>query len=143
MTASLTAAGTPPISFKDDPSGYRAGACNIGPAEIARRRRIGHGALVFAVGLFVFLVAVGAPAIVRFAVAIPAAVAVACYLEVALKFCIRFGWSGLFNFSEYGSSQRVADKAARAADRRRSMLLVAGLLVVFVAVGLIAVALPV
>src|SRR3954454_16282369 len=120
MTHSLSTTGSPPISFHDDASESRAGACNIGPAEITRRRRFGHAALAVAIGLFVLLVAIGAPPIVRAIVAIPATVAFACYLEAALRFCIRFGWSGLFNFSDYGTSQRVEDRAARDADRPRS-----------------------
>ena len=143
MTLALTAAGSPPISFQDHDSDYRAGACNIGPAEITRRWRFGHVALIFTIVLFALLVVVGAPPPLRFVVAFPAAVAIACYMEAALKFCIGFGWLGVFNFGARGSAQPVADRAARSADRRRSLRLTAGLAVICVALGIVAVLLPV
>lgn len=143
MTALLTAAGSPPISFHDDGSDYRAGACNIGPAEIASRRRAGHLALIGTVVLFVVLVAIGAPPLARFIVALPAAVAVACYMEAYLKFCIGFGWLGVFNFGARGSTHQIADSRARSADRWRSFRLSMVLLVICLAIGAIAVVLPV
>jgi uncharacterized membrane protein len=142
MTAHLEA-GAPPISFHDEGSEYRAGACNIGPAEIARRRRSGHVALVATVALFALLVVLNVPPLVRFIVALPAAVAAACYMEAFLKFCIGFGWLGVFNFGSRGSTQRVADDAARSADRRRSFWLSVVLAAIGVAVGVVAVVLPV
>ncbi len=143
MSLALSAAGSPPISFHDDSSDYRAGACNIGPAEITRRWRFGHAALIFAIALYALLVIVGAPPLSRFIVALPAAVAIACYIEAALKFCIRFGWLGMFNFGAFGSTQQVADSVARSTDRRRALRLSAALLVICIAIGIVAVLLPV
>src|SRR6187402_3761141 len=66
--AAFATAGFPaPLSVD-----YQPGVCNIGPAEIARRRRAGHIGLIAAVALFAVLVAVGAPPIARLLVAIPA-----------------------------------------------------------------------
>ena len=136
-------AGSPQIQIQQPDDGYEAGVCNIGPAEITRRRRFGHVALAATVGLFAVLVILDVPPLLRFVVAIPAAVAVACYLEAFLKFCIGFGWLGVFNFGSRGSTQRIADSAARSADRRRSFRLSAALVVFALAVGVIAVLLPV
>jgi hypothetical protein len=143
MTVALSPASAPPIQIHDDGSDYRAGACNIGKDEIDRRRRFGHLALITAIALFVILVAVGAPPVLRAIVALPAAVAAACYIEAYLKFCIRFGWLGLFNFGAYGTTEHVADKASRDTDRRRAQRLVAALVFVLVAVAAVAVLLPV
>jgi hypothetical protein len=136
-------AGSAPISYPQNNADYRAGACNIGPAEITRRRRFGHIASVATVVLFLALVALAVPSIVRFIVALPAAVAAACYLEAALKFCIGFGWLGLFNFGAHGSTEHVAQAAARASDRRRAFRLSLLTAVIGVAVGIVAVVLPV
>ena len=93
--------------------------------------------------LFVFLVVVDVPSLVRFVVAAPAAVAAACYLEAALKFCVRFGMLGLFNFGAHGSETKVVDVRARARDRSRAIQLAAGSWAVAMVVGTIAVVLPV
>ena len=143
MTLNLTMAGAPRIQIQHPDDGYQAGVCNIGPAEITRRRRFGHAALAVTIALFALLVALDVPPLLRFVVAIPAAVAVACYMEAFLKFCIGFGWLGVFNFGGRGSTQQVADGAARATDRARAFRLSATLTVIAVAVGAIAVLLPV
>ena len=44
---------------------YQPGVCNIGPAEIARRRRAGHVGLVATIALFAILVLVSAPPLAR------------------------------------------------------------------------------
>ena len=136
-------AGSPQIQIQHPDDGYEAGVCNIGPAEITRRRRFGHIALAATFGLFAALVILDVPQLLRFVVAIPAAVAAACYLEAFLKFCIGFGWLGVFNLGTHGSTQRIADSAARSADRWRSFRLSAALVVFALAVGAIAVLLPV
>src|SRR3954451_15371796 len=43
------AAALQPIAFEE--AGYQPGACNIGPAEVARRRRAGHVGLAASVAL--------------------------------------------------------------------------------------------
>ena len=66
---------SPAAALRYVPSGaYQAGACNIGPAEIRRRRTAGHVGLVATVAVLAALVVIGAPAISRLLVVIPAAV---------------------------------------------------------------------
>src|SRR5262245_14189057 len=77
------------------------GVCNIGPAEIARRRRAGHVATVATAILFVVLVAIDAPALVRLLVAVPAVVAASCYLEARSRFCADYGFRGVVNLGEH------------------------------------------
>jgi hypothetical protein len=117
---------------------YEPGVCNIGPAEIARRRRAGHlGLAATAVTLAVLLVA-GAPAWTRLVLALPAGAATVGYLQAALHFCAGFGSRGVFNFGSLGTVQNVVDPEARAADRRRSMEIAFVSLIVGLAVGLAA-----
>jgi hypothetical protein len=63
--------GLPTIRFVEPTGAYVAGACNIGPAEIARRRRTGWLGLAGAVVLGLALVALGTPALLRLVIGAP------------------------------------------------------------------------
>jgi hypothetical protein len=121
--------------------GYRAGTCNIGPAEIARRRWTGHIGLITTVALLGILLALDAPTWMRLIVFLPAAVGAAGYLQAHFRFCADYGWRGVFNVGEQAGHDRtthVADAEARRADRRRAMLISAGSGVIGLAVTLLA-----
>lgn len=137
------AARSPHIGVQPDADGYQPGVCNIGPAEIARRRRSGHFGAIATVVLFVALVAIGAPHWLRFIVALPAAAAAAGYIQAQMRFCIAFGSLGVFNFGELGPREQVVDRDARARDRMRAVQLMAACAGVGVAVGIVAVLVPV
>ncbi len=122
---------------------YVPGVCNIGPAEIARRRRGAQVGVAAAVGLFTLLVLVDAPPPVRLLVALPVAVAASSYLQVRLKFCAGFGSRGIYNFGEVGPVTQVTDPEALAKDRRRARQIGLGGAAVGLAVGVLAAVLPV
>jgi hypothetical protein len=124
------------------PADYEPGVCNIGPAEIARRRRAGHIGLVASLALFALLVAVDAPNWTRLLIAIPAIGAASGYIQARLKFCAGFGSLGVFNFGEVGPTDRVTDDADRARDRARARQIGAATIAIGLAAGVIAVALP-
>jgi hypothetical protein len=119
MSHSAFAASTPSGSLAS--GDYQPGVCNIGPAEIARRRRAGHTGLIATVVLFAILLIVGAPPIARLLLILPAAVAASGYLQAWFKFCAGFGSRGVFNFGEVGTTDKVADAEAKALDKARSM----------------------
>ncbi len=56
-SSSFAAAGAPKMPATD--SEYRPGTCNIGPAEIGRRRRAGHVGLLATLGLASLGIGVG------------------------------------------------------------------------------------
>jgi cytochrome c biogenesis protein CcdA len=120
-------------------TGYHAGACNIGPQEIAARRRAGHVGLAFTLGLLAVLVLIGAPPIWRLAIAVPAAGTAVTYLQAILRFCVAFGWMGVFNFGTVGTTTSVQDDEARRADRARALRMIAGGSAIGLAVGILAV----
>ena len=128
---------------EDLPSEYQPGVCNIGPAEIARRRRSGHIGLIAAVVLFAVLVAIGAPPLLRLLLVIPVAVSASGYLQAYLKFCAGFGAAGIYNFGEVGTTDKVADAAAKALDRARSMRIGLASFAIGAVVAIIAVLLPI
>ena len=121
---------------------YRPGVCNIGPAEIARRRRAGHVGLVATVVTLGVLAAIDAPPVARLIVALPAAVATSGYLQARLRFCAGFGSRGVFNFGPLGQVQEVADGDARARDRSKASQIGLASLAVGVTVGVLAALLP-
>jgi hypothetical protein len=120
-------------------SEYRPGACNIGPAEIARRRQAGHIALVATVIMFVTLVAIGAPPLLRLLIAVPGAASASGYLQAWLKFCAGFGSHGVFNFGALGQTEQVVDADARRRDRRRANQIGLASLAIGVTVAVVAV----
>ena len=97
--------------------------CNIGPAEIARRRR---GAIVFSIVATLVAVAMVALDVAPAArlLLFPFATAAAInWLQVVRRFCVAFGAVGIENLGPIGSEVQV-DPAQRAADRRRAAQLV-------------------
>ena len=101
--------------------GYRPGACNIGPAEIRRRRQIGWMGVAGTVGLALLLQALDAPAASGLLLAIPAAGAFSGFIQARLRFCAGFGLAGMLNLGALGDQQRVEDARARSADRRKAL----------------------
>jgi hypothetical protein len=101
-------------------TGYQPGVCNIGSAEIARRRRAGDVGAIVTVVVLVVLIVVHAPPLVRLVVALPAAGAASGYLQAWFRFCAGFGSRGIFNFGQLGQTSSVADPEARALDRAKA-----------------------
>jgi hypothetical protein len=97
--------------------------CNIGPAELARRRRvatsISFGTVVFAG----FLVGLAVPHLARLLVWPFAAGSAVAWLQVTNRFCVRFGATGVENFGALGAERQVARSVAEA-DRRRALRLI-------------------
>jgi hypothetical protein len=125
------------------PADYQPGVCNIGPAEIARRRRAGHIGLVAALVLVAVLVAIDAPNWTRLLIAIPAIGAASGYIQARLEFCAGFGSRGIFNFGAVGPVERVADEADSARDRARARQIGAASIAIGLAAGVIAAVLPI
>ena len=119
-------------------TGYRPGVCNIGTAEIRRRRLAGHVGLVATLIVFGGLVAVDAPPLARRLVAVPAAAAATGYLQAQLTFCVAFGSRGIFNFGSVGPTESVVDAEARTRDRARARQIALGSLAIGAAVGVAA-----
>lgn len=139
MTTLLLAAAHQPGPATAD--AYEAGACNIGPAEIATRRRSGHLGAALTVGLLALLLAVDAPPLARLLIAIPATMSAVGYLQAYLHFCAAYGFWGAFNFGQLGNRQTVIDPESQARDRRRALQIALAGMGIGLAVGLLAIAL--
>lgn len=141
MSHAWSLAGTP-APIRTDAGPYQPGICNIGPAEIARRRRAGHVGALAAIVLLAVLVAFDAPPLVRLLVALPAAAAASGYLQARLHFCAGFGSKGVFNFGDPGKTDTVTDPEARARDRAMARRIGGASAVIGALAGIVAVLLP-
>lgn len=111
-------------AFEPDGAAYRAGACNIGPLEIRRRRVSGALGVAAAVALGVVFVAVGAPAFLRLAVVFPLWGGAIGLLQAQRRFCVAFAMTGVANFGQLGARPvAVGDDAARRSDRAATVRL--------------------
>jgi hypothetical protein len=127
---------------------YVPGACNIGPEEIALRRRTGHAGVAVTAALAAALVRSGLHPAWRLALALPAAGAAAGYLQARQRFCANYGFRGLYNFESRGHEQPVpaagaeasVAAAAREEDRRRSVQIAAASAGIGLGVALVAMA---
>ena len=120
---------------------YVPGSCNIGPAEIALRRRAGHAGLVVTAALGAALLRSDLPRAWRLTLAVPAAGAASGYLQAHERFCADFGWRGVYNFYRRGQEQPVAGDNALAQDRRKAMRIAAASAAIGVGVALVAMSL--
>jgi hypothetical protein len=141
LAATTPRPGSTPIPI-DGGGAYRPGVCNIGPAEIARRRRTGITMSIATIVLLMVLLSIHAHPAVRLIVFLPAAVAASGFLQAWLRFCAGFGWLGVFNFRDVGTTESVADAEARARDRAMAARIGLGCAVAGAIVAGIAVLLP-
>lgn len=134
-----------PIAPAPEPEGaYVAGACNIGPWEIRRRRMSAIAAIAAAVALFAILVAVGAPAWTRLLLLLPLWGAGVGWLQARRRFCVAFAMAGLSNFGDgEASRQSVVDPGQRELDRRTTTVLVRDAFLLAIIPTIIAVLLPI
>ena len=131
------------IEYAPDQTGYRAGACNIGPEEIARRRRGGLTGVGIAVAIGIGLVAIGAPSWTRVLVFPFLAGGLVSLEQVRRRFCVGFAMAGLRNFGPLGEPDKVVDTAERAADRRAALVMTAYMSAIAAVITALFVLLPV
>lgn len=124
-------------------SGYRAGACNIGPKEIARRRRAGVVAVLIAVALGAILVAMDAPAVARALVFLPLWGGLVSLEQVRRKFCVAFAYAGIQSTNPTETRESVVDPADLTADRAAARLMVVYCGLIALVVTVVFVALPI
>jgi len=106
---------------------YAPGACNIGPDEIARRKRVAIAGAIATVALAAALLLIGSPAgdATRLIVALPLTGAAIGWIQAQRRFCMAYGLAGTFNLGKIGEMSRVSDQAALAADRRTALIIAA------------------
>lgn len=104
-------------------SEYISGACNIGPSEIKRRQQ---GAVVGGV-LFlltaILFIATNASTATRLISFIPAMLFAVGVIQSRRKFCVAYGFMGVFSFEKIGATTKVKVNQELAADRKYAVKL--------------------
>ena len=97
--------------------------CNIGPAEIARRRRMAIALSVVTTVVIGAVLLAHAPTWARLAIFPFAAAVGVTWLQVFRRFCVHFGMFGLENFGALGEHHAV-QRELRRADARKALEMV-------------------
>jgi hypothetical protein len=103
---------------------YVPGVCNIGTAEIRRRRQSGWVGLGVTIVLWGVFLIFRVPAPWRLLLFLPAMMSATGFFQAAFRFCAGFGMPGVFNFgSEVGKTETVEQAEFRLKDRRKARLI--------------------
>jgi hypothetical protein len=101
---------------------YIPGVCNIGPAEIARRRMSGWTGLAATAVLWVLFVFFDVPAPWRLTLFIPATMSATGFLQAYFHFCAGFGFTGVYNLVKpAGQTETIQQKEFRRKDRQKAL----------------------
>lgn len=103
---------------------YIPGVCNIGPAEIKKRRQSGWMGLTATIILWGILIYLNAAPIWRLLLFFPAMMSATGFLQAYMHFCAYFGFSSFFNFGDVGKTDTVLQAEFRAKDRRKAWQIV-------------------
>ncbi|WP_137842980.1 hypothetical protein [Microbacterium sp. 2FI] len=122
---------------------YQPGVCNIGPAEIRRRRMSGWVGLAIAAVFLVVAFALGWAAPWRLLVAAPVFLAAQGFLQAAFRFCVGFASRGLYNFGQLGTEETVYEAEFRKKDQRKALLITVLAFAIAAVVALVAFFIPV
>lgn len=123
-------------------SEYIPGLCNIGPAEIRKRRTVailGLGLLIL--GIISFR-QTHAHHLARTSIFLPALVFSVGFIQSRKKFCLAFGFMGTFNFGKSRDLARVASPEDRARDRKTALNILGQAVVLALAITLVVIFLP-
>lgn len=100
---------------------YIPGVCNIGRAEIRRRRQSGWLGLAATIVLWGIFWLLRVPAPWRLFLFLPAMIGATGFFQAALHFCAGFGMRGVYNFgAQVGKTDTVEQAEFRRKDRRKA-----------------------
>jgi hypothetical protein len=104
---------------------YQAGVCNIGGAEVKRRKQVAKIGATFFIITAIYLILTGANSVSAAFAFLPAMLASVGFVQSRKKFCFAFGLMGTFNFAEAGKMSKVVSKEELSADRRMALSIIA------------------
>ena len=104
-------------------SDYVAASCNIGPAEIKRRQQGALlGAILFVITTLLFVLT-DAPTSTRLLVFIPALLFSVGIIQTRRKFCVAYGFLGVFSFEKLGATRKITINQDLKVDRKYAIKL--------------------
>ena len=121
---------------------YIPGTCNIGGGEVTRRRMVALLGLILTLSSTATLISNEASRQSRLAIFLPAFVMSIGWVQSRKRFCLAYGFAGTFNFGALGKLSKVSDQAARAADRKTAVKILAQSALYALLVTALVVALP-
>jgi len=122
---------------------YQPGVCNIGPEEIARRRRAGNVGSIITLALLVILIAINAPKPLRLLIFIPTMASAVGFLQAYFHFCAAFGLKGVYNLvNPVGNTETVTVAEFRTKDKQIAIQIIAYSTLIGLAIALFAYFLP-
>jgi lysylphosphatidylglycerol synthetase-like protein (DUF2156 family) len=122
---------------------YVPGVCNIGEADIRKRRRIGWTWLLTTLVVFAVLLLPGVPRGWRLILVFTSMISATGFLQARMHFCAYFAALGIFSFGDDFSKKESVEKAEfRQKDRRKALRIIAYAGIIGIAVGLGAFYLP-
>lgn len=104
---------------------YIPGTCNIGTQEIARRYRIGFIGVFLTVILIIMIEMMEVHRLWRLTVIAPVAFSLTGFVQAKQRFCLAYGFSGVFSVKGMRQLTKVRDHAFLKQDRQMATLLVA------------------
>ncbi len=120
-------------------SEYISGACNIGPAEIKRRKQ---GAVVGGIAFLLtalLLISTNTSSSARLIAFLPALLFTVGLIQSRRKFCVAYGFLGVFSLEKLGATTKISINQDLKADRSYAIklllqsVLAAAVLTAFVA----------
>jgi hypothetical protein len=97
---------------------YLAGVCNIGPVEIARRRKLGLFSFVISIAVLVILIWLHVNPWWRLIVFFPVFMSASGFLQAYFRFCPGFARAGVYNFTLIiGKFTKVSDDYSKEKDK--------------------------
>jgi len=100
---------------------YIPGVCNIGPAEIRLRKRLGWWGLLITIIVWVLLLWLQLAVAWRVIIFLPVFFSANGFLQGFMHFCAGFGMRGVFNFGPaVGKTDTVSQAEFRKKDRRKA-----------------------
>ncbi len=104
---------------------YISGICNIGRAEIRRRRQVAWWALAVTVVLWTAFAVFDVAPEWRLSLFFPTSLAATGFLQAAWHFCAKFGLGGVFNFGpNVGKTDTVEQAEFRRQDRHTALRII-------------------
>lgn len=101
---------------------YTPGVCNIGPAEIARRRRNGWFGVGISALLLLIFILFPVPPLYRLIIFLPVTSAASGFLQAYFHFCAGFGFKGVYNVVKpAGHTETVQQAEFRKKDRQKAL----------------------
>ena len=118
---------------------YIPGVCNIGPAEINKRKQAGWIGLIATIALWAIFIWFDIPSIWRPTLFLPAMMSATGFLQAYMHFCAYFGFASLFNFGDVGKTESVSQAELRAKDKRKAWQIIIYAVLIGIAIAIISV----